>query len=118
MSMIRLLEMCARLGGGRATITNLERVIEMGNMPVSKNQDVNRPVKGNLEASRGVANLLFPTTARESPFRDNPDRQRVESSTANDNPVARVGMGHHNDSTDSGVSTGGQPQQIRSMLDV
>jgi hypothetical protein len=93
------------VGGGRPTTTSLERAIEMGNMPVSKKHDVNRPFEGDLEA-------------RESPFRDTPNGRRAETSTASGDQDARVALSDRNDSTDSGVSTRGQPQQIRSMLDV
>ena len=113
------------IGGGRATTKNMERSIEMGNMPVSKRRDSNKPV-GEIDAVRVAANLLFPSaspTERSDPFRDNPGRGRSPGEARREASGAgrgetRAGLSERSDSTASGVTLGAQPQVVRSMLDV
>jgi len=113
------------IGGGRATTKNLERSIEMGNMPASHRRDSSKP-KGDLEAIRLAANLLFPTPSgmseRSDPFSDNPDRGRspgARSGVAREtSSISRAPVSDRSDSTNSGLTLGAQPQQIKSMLDV
>lgn len=115
----------AEIGGGRATTKNLERSIEMGNMPVSKKQDQNKPA-GNIEAVRAAANLLFPNASNEETqerFTDAPVTGRGRSlGDTGVNPSTRnetsAGFSDRSDSTNGSVTLGVQPQQIRSMLDV
>lgn len=123
----RIAQNVGEIGGGRATTKNLERSIEMGNMPVSKKQDQNKPV-GDIDAIRVAANLLFPNSTNEETqerFTDAPvsgGRGRSLGETGRSNPSGRNetrgGLSDRSDSTNSGVTLGAQPQQIRSMLDV
>jgi hypothetical protein len=113
----------SEVGGGRPTTRGVERSIEMGNMPVSKKQDPNRPVKGELDAVRVAATLLFPastTSERSDPFRDNPERGRNlgDGRPRETSQDTRVTISDRSISTESGASITGQPQKIRSMLDV
>jgi hypothetical protein len=119
------------VGGGRATTRGIESNIEMGNMPVSKNMAERigeRPGKGELDAVRMAANLLFPASndspasERREMFRDNPDRGRSSGDVRprTPNQMAR-NASDRSDSTGTQASSatlGAQPQQIRSMLDV
>jgi len=106
------------LGGGRVTARNLESAIEMGNMPVSKKQDINRPGREDLDAVRAASTLLFPANRpakQPSPFTDTP-RGRGAGDFQPMRP--RANTSDRSDSTNSAVSTSGNPQVIRSMLDV
>jgi hypothetical protein len=118
----------SEIGGGRATTRNLERSIEMGNMPISKRRDSNKPVV-DIESVRAAANLLFPahTDLEETQerFTDRPEQGRgraVSTVAAGEiGPTTRVGMSDRsgsNHSTASAVTLGAKPQQVRSMLDV
>jgi hypothetical protein len=122
----RIARNVGELGGGRATAKNLERSIEMGNMPVSKRQDVNKPA-GNVEAIRMAANLLFPAQGEnietQERFTDHPDtaRGRSDSRAKEANETTRQAMSDRSDShhsAASGLTLGAKPQQVRSMLDV
>lgn len=98
------------LGGGDATRKNLERSIEMGNMPVSKRRNSENPEQN---AVRFAASLLFPestTSERSNTFRDEPERARSRSRGRSQ--VTR------SESATSGASLNAPPQKIRSMLDV
>ena len=98
----------------------------MGNMPVSKKNDHHKPVE-NIEAIRVAAKLLFPNATNEETqerFTDAPvtgrgrslgDGGQLNPSVRNE---TRAGLSDRSDSTNSGVTLGAQPQQIRSMLDV
>jgi hypothetical protein len=119
----RIARNVGELGGGRATAKNLERSIEMGNMPVSKKQDPNKPAKGDLEAVRMAASLLFPASAtseRSDPFQDVPDEGRSPrgSRPREVSQDPRKTLSDRSISTNSGVSITAPPQRIRSMLDV
>jgi hypothetical protein len=119
----RIARNVGEIGGGRATTKNLERSIEMGNMPVSKRQDTNRPVKEDLETVRIAANLLFPAATiieRGDPFQDIPNRGRSpgDARPREMSQDPRAKLSDRSNSTNSGASLSGQPQQIRSMLDV
>jgi hypothetical protein len=113
------------IGGGRATTKNLERSIEMGNMPVSKRRDSNKSI-GELEAIRLAANLLFPNASsvegseRMDPFTDQPDRGRSpgDARPREMRNETRAGLSDRSDSTASGVTLSAQPQVVRSMLDI
>lgn len=115
----------SEIGGGRVTTRNLERSIEMGNMPVSK-RDRNKPA--NIEAVRMAANLLFPAHTMEETqerFTDHPEpgRGRTASSAAayENSSTTRAGTSGRSDSnhsTASAVTLGAKPQQVRSMLGV
>jgi len=118
----------SEIGGGRATTRNLERSIEMGNMPASKRRDSNKPA-ANIEAVRLAANLLFPAhTGMEETqerFTDHPEpgRGRTVSSAAADETSSTTrartsDRSDSNHSTASAVTLGAKPQQVRSMLDV
>jgi Protein of unknown function (DUF2434) len=116
----------AEIGGGRATTRNLERSIEMGNMPVSKRRDSNKPVP-DITTVRAAANLLFPAHTMEETqerFTDRPDQGRgrtVSNAAAEASPTVRSVVNDRSDSnhsTASGLTLGARPQQIRSMLDV
>jgi len=104
----------SEIGGGQATRRNIERTIELGNMPVTRDQDNNRPGKGNLESVRIAASLLFPASGDRVRERIPAYSEVVEDIPP---PITRVRTIGRSDSTNSGIS-GGQPQQIRSMLDV
>jgi hypothetical protein len=123
----RIAQNVGEIGGGRATTKNLERSIEMGNMPVSKKRDQDKPV-GDIEAIRVAANLLFPNATNEKTqerFTDAPvtggrgrspgNTDRANTSERNE---TRAGFSDRSDSSNSGLTLGAQPQQIRSMLDV
>lgn len=99
----------------------------MGNMPVSKKRDQDKPV-GDIEAIRVAANLLFPNATNEKTqerFTDAPvtggrgrspgNTDRANTSERNE---TRAGFSDRSDSSNSGLTLGAQPQQIRSMLDV
>jgi hypothetical protein len=106
------------IGGGRVTSKNIERSIEMGNMPVSQ-RDPNKPGKGDLEAIRVAANLLFPVSAgteRSDPFQDTPTTATGNGRSRNEG--GRPQTSERSDNSNTGVSIGGPPQNIRSMLDV
>jgi hypothetical protein len=128
----RIARNVGEVGGGRATTRGIESNIEMGNMPVSKNMTGRigeRPGKGELDAVKMAANLLFPANNASPPserrdlFSDNPDRGR---SLGDPRPRApsqtmRNTMSDRSDSTGtqgSGATLGAPAQQIRSMLDV
>jgi hypothetical protein len=117
----------SEIGGGRATTRNLERSIEMGNMPVSKMRDSNKPAP-DMASLRAAANLLFPTQMgmeeTQERFTDNPgpERGRAVSNAAPDaSQITKNGVNDRsgsNDSAASGLTLGARPQQVRSMLDV
>jgi hypothetical protein len=116
----------SEIGGGRATTRNLERSIEMGNMPVSK-KDSGKPAP-DITHLRTAANLLFPahTGMQETQerFTDHPEAGRgrtAPNAGADTSPTARNGVNDRSDSNDSaasGLTLGARPQVIRSMLDV
>jgi hypothetical protein len=116
----------SEIGGGRATTRNLERSIEMGNMPVSKRRDSNKPVP-DITTIRAAANLLFPAHTMEETqerFTDHPEQGRgraVSNPAADTSSTTRAGLNDRSDSnhsTASGLTLGARPQQVRSMLDV
>jgi hypothetical protein len=117
----------SEIGGGRATTRNLERSIEMGNMPVSKRRDSSKPVP-EITNLRNAANLLFPANTgieeTQERFTDHPEPGRgrtASNSAAETSPTPRTGLNDRsgsNDSAASGLTLGARPQQIRSMLDV
>lgn len=128
----RIARNVGEVGGGRATTRGIESNIEMGNMPVSKNMAERigeRPGKGELDAVRIAAKLLFPANngsplseSREA-FRDHPDRGRSPGDTRprGPNQTTRNAMSDRSRSTGtqaSGATLNAPPQQIRSMLDV
>ncbi|TVY89590.1 Uncharacterized protein LAWI1_G004920 [Lachnellula willkommii] len=122
----RIAQNVSEIGGGRATTKNLEQSIEMGNMPASKKQDDHKPVE-NMDSIRVAASLLFPNSTNEETqerFTDAPltgrgrtpgNSARPTSSTRNE---TRAGFSGRSESTNSSITLGAQPQQIRSMLDV
>ncbi|TAQ86507.1 hypothetical protein B7494_g5162 [Chlorociboria aeruginascens] len=119
----RIAENVHELGGGRATTKNLERSIEMGNMPISKRRDSSKPMN-DQEALRAAANLLFPSPSgineQSDSFQDTPTRGRTPGPNT-DATTTRANLGDRSDSTNStnsGVSITAKPQQVRSMLDV
>lgn len=117
----------SEIGGGRATTRNLERSIEMGNMPVSKGRGSNKPAP-DLTTLRAAANLLFPAHAgmeeTQERFTDHPEPGRgraVSNAAADTSSTTRTGVNDRsgsNDSAASGLTLGARPQQVRSMLDV
>lgn len=116
----RIARNVSELGGGRVTAKNLERSIEMGNMPASRKQDPNKPSKGDLTAVRMASSLLFPTSAvseRSDMFKDIPDKGRSEDGRSRD-LSQDTALSDRSNSTNSGVSVSAPPHQIRSMLDV
>lgn len=110
----------SEVGGGRPTARNLERNIEMGNMPVTKRVDIDKPV-ANADSVRAASKLLFPALGdlqeTQERFADHlePARGRSpgESRLRNESERRRS----HNSAT-SGISLGAKPQKVRSMLDV
>jgi hypothetical protein len=128
----RIARNVGEVGGGRATTRGIESNIEMGNMPVSKNvaeKIGQRPGRGELDAVRMAANLLFPanngspSSAQREIFSDNPDRGRSPGDARPREPsqTTRNGTSDRSDSTGtkaSGATIGAPPQQIRSMLDI
>ncbi len=114
----RIARNVSEIGGGRPTMINVERNIEMGNMPISKKQDSHKSV-GDIGAVRMAANLLFPawqgTEETQERFTDLPNPVRGRSPGVA--RTARV-MCDRSESAASGVTLNGPPQQIRSMLDV
>jgi len=117
----------SEIGGGRATTKNLERSIELGNMPVSKRRDSDKGVE-NLETLRTAANLLFPASTiieTQERFIDLPEMGRgrgrdVAGSSPETQPLRPTTSerSDSNHSTGSTVTIGARPQVIRSMLDV
>jgi hypothetical protein len=118
----------SEIGGGRATTRNLERSIEMGNMPLSKRRDSNK-APANIDAIRVAANLLFPAhTGMEETqerFTDHPELGRGRTvSSAGPGEISSTTRARTSDRSDSNHSTasavtlGAKPQQVRSMLDV
>ena len=90
----RLASMTGEIGGGRATGKNLERTIELGNMPAAR-----------------------PLSAEDNPFGDDAssaesDRRLVLSMTDSDEQSGRA----MSERTMSTVAS--RPQEIRSMLDI
>jgi hypothetical protein len=119
----QLVRNVTEIGGGRATTKNLERSIELGNMPVSKRRDSDRPA-ADLETMRVAANLLFPASANvetQERFTDHPEMGRGRSLAGQETRTLRPPTSERSDSnhsTGSTVTIGARPQQIRSMLDV
>jgi len=122
----RIARNVSEIGGGRATTKNLERGIEMGNMPASKKNDGHRPPE-NIESIRATANLLFPNSTNEETqerFTDAPLTGRKHTPGSSARPISstrnetRTGFSDRSNSSNSSVTLGAQPQQIRSMLDV
>jgi hypothetical protein len=114
----RIMRNVHEVGGGQATTRNLERSIEMGNMPANK-RGSGKPI-GDPETIRTAANILFPTppgaSERSDPFSDTPVRGRgMVSETSS---TTRADMSERSNSTNSGITLSAQPQQIRSMLDI
>jgi hypothetical protein len=121
------------IGGGKATHRNLERNIEMGNMPVGKPKAPLTTQATGLqtrpegpEAVRLAASLLFPAQSGASSqpsdgVTDGPRNSRgrnmdgLNATPRNDN---RERYSDRSNSTNSGTTLGDNPQQIRSMLDV
>jgi hypothetical protein len=110
----------SEVGGGPATARNLERNIEMGNMPVSKRLDVDKP-SANADAVHIAAKLLFPARGdmieTQERFTDHPESARGRSPVDLRSRNGTDRSGSHN-SAASGVTLGAKPQQVRSMLDV
>ncbi|KAG0647349.1 hypothetical protein D0Z07_7299 [Hyphodiscus hymeniophilus] len=123
----RIARNVSEVGGGQATTRGIESNIEMGNMPASRTLSEShgeRPGRGELDAVRLAANLLFPanngipSSERRDGFRDNPNRGR---SPGDATAGASSQPNHRSNSSStqaSGATLGAQPQQIRSMLDV
>ncbi|KAH8665710.1 hypothetical protein BGZ60DRAFT_431902 [Tricladium varicosporioides] len=117
----------ATIGGGRATTKNLERSIEMGNMPASRRPNSVTPTR-NTGAIQVAANLLFPNTNQnvelQEPFTDTPvsgtgrGRSPGNAGRPATRSETRTDVSNRSDSSNSGITLGAQPQQIRSMLDV
>ena len=101
----RLKAMTTEVGGGRPTARNIERTIELGNMPVHAAKD---------ETSK----------KNENPFRDNvapleSDRRPVLArSSASDEDGDGDGDSGRAMSQMTVSTTASRPQQIRSMLDI
>lgn len=110
------------VGGGRATTKNIQSSIEMGNMPASKKQDSRQPINGELEGVKFASKFLFPASTvneRNDSFKDTPrGRTHEETRSREMSQDARKIVSDRSNSTNSGVSLGGPPQTIRSMLDV
>ena len=95
----RLKNMTTEIGGGRATSRNLERAVEMGNMPAARPR-------------------------AENPFSDEAappyeGREPVDSEGRREGSVG--GMSEGSDAGGSErtrSSVGGRPQVVRSMLDI
>lgn len=100
--------MTTEIGGGRATARNLERSIEMGNMPAA------RPVGTNDD--------------HENPFRDEVlpaySNHRPELPTLDSDATVARSDRRTSDGSDTAASerstssVAGHPQQVRSMLDI
>ena len=128
----RIARNVSEVGGGQATTRGIVTNIEMGNMPVSKTMSESvgeRPGKGELDAVRLAANLLFPVNNGNSSnstasFGDSPGRGRSPGdmgSRVSSQQTRIATSDHRNDSTgtqESRATLGAPPQQIRSMLDV
>lgn len=116
----------SEVGGGQATTRNIERNIEMRNMPAQNRRDSNKPVP-DITTLRTAANLLFPAHTMEKTqerFTDHPPQVRgrtASNAATNSNPTTRASVNDRsesNNSTASGLTLGARPQQVRSMLDV
>lgn len=110
----------SEMGGGPATARNLERNIEMGNMPVSKENDTNKPA-GNSDTVREASRLLFPARddmhETQERFTDHPEHLRGRSlGVPLSRPMSNRNASH--DSVASETTLGAKSQQVRSMLDV
>jgi hypothetical protein len=107
----------------QATIRNLERSIEMGNMPVNNKTDTCKSM-GETGDVRVEAGLLFPTRDRhvetQERFTDRPE-SRTEFSMNRNETVQELGAGEWsniNHNTGNGGILGVKLQVVRSMLDV
>jgi hypothetical protein len=106
------------LGGGQATRQNIERSIELGNMPVPKNESESELGRGESDTVRTAAKLLFPVNRHNPRGRSPGDIGGVEN-TQSSREMAT--SSNRSDSTNSESATELPPyvpQQIRSMLDV
>ncbi|CAG8951651.1 hypothetical protein HYFRA_00005451 [Hymenoscyphus fraxineus] len=114
------------IGGGQATTKNLERNIEMGNMPVSKKDTETSGVDARpegVEAVRLAAGILFPAqnnmaSPAEERYSDQLGRGRREDERTPPRVQRTTTTSNRSESTNSGTTLGGYPQQVRSMLDV
>ncbi|KAN0101448.1 Protein of unknown function (DUF2434) domain containing protein [Hyaloscypha variabilis] len=116
----------SEIGGGRPRTRNLERNIEMGNMPVSSRRERNKPAPDI--AVRAASNLLFPartgTEETQERFTDHPEQGRgrvVSNAMADTKPSTNNGANDRTDSnynTANGSTLGAGTQQFRSMLDI
>lgn len=118
----RITNNVVEIGGGSATTRGMETNIEMGNMPVSKDMQQRigeRPGKGDLEAVRAAAGLLFPATSNEGasqPYSDWRDRGRSPGPTRKSR--TRSDRSDSPETHGSSDTLTAPPQQVRSMLDV
>ena len=100
-----LKDMTREIGGGRATSRNLERQIELGNMPIRPRDD----------------------SQNENPFRDREEDSARDRHLSADDAVQRPALSL-SDSESSGramsqmtistTASRSRPQQVKSMLDV
>lgn len=109
--------------GGQPSTRNLQRSIEMGTMPVSKTQHPTNPFRDG-ETARTAPSLLFPAYTMEETqerFTDRPGPAKGRSGNSQNlsfDDVAKHGSNERTSSTNTTVTLGASPQQIRSMLDV
>lgn len=101
----RLKALTSEVGGGRATARNIERAIELGEMPPLPNPERWDGVGENSFRDEGEAQLLGDSSRRHT---------RTESVADSDDDGSSRGA--RSERTLSTV--GSKPQQVRSMLDV
>ncbi|KAJ5054837.1 uncharacterized protein L3040_001100 [Drepanopeziza brunnea f. sp. 'multigermtubi'] len=111
----------AEIGGGRATMANVQINLELGNMPVSQRQGSSK-ASGDSEAVRAAANLPFlfrsGMVETQDRFTDQPDLTRERSSGEVSNATVTANDGGGRAGTGVSSTATAPSQQIRSMLDV
>lgn len=103
----RLKNMTREIGGGRATAANLERAVEMGNMPAARpggSDDDDNPFTDKAAPASSSDRPVFPTRDSDATMARSDRRRSDGSDTAG---------------SERTTSTfAGRPQQVRSMLDI
>lgn len=104
----RLKNMTSEIGGGRPTTRNLERSIEMGNMPAA------RPAGLDDDGENPFRDEVPPTYSNSRPM-----LPALDSDATMARSDRRTSDGSDTAASERSMSTvAGHPQQIRSMLDI
>lgn len=104
----RLKNMTSEIGGGRPTARNLERSIEMGNMPAARpaglDADGENPFRDEVPPAYSNSRPMLPALDSDATMARSDRRTSGGSDTAASERTMSTVAGH--------------PQQIRSMLDI